>query len=133
MPHKTNTISKTTLVVTAPIALYTGTKLIQSNGDIAKAQRLARKDRDSACNHMIKMINTNCDHDLCKKLASTLEQLKSTQSQRMDDTFQDKLQDAKETKTSKEVEKIINEYSTMLDNLHQKVINQINEINKPKK
>ena len=129
MPQKTNAINKNTVMVAIP-ALYAGSKLIQSNGDIAKAQRIARKDRDAACNYMINTINKNCDHALCKEMISILRQLKSTPSQQTHDVIQDALQAAKETEAGKEIEKAINEYQKTTENLSQAIIDQIN---KPKK
>jgi len=132
IPHQTNAVSSTRLAVAIP-TLYAGAKLIQSNGDIARVQRSARKDRDVTCDHMIRIINTNCNHDLCKEIVSAIKKLRTTPSQQTHDAIQDALQTAKETPAGIEIEKAINEYHEVAGNLHQSVIDKINEINKPKK
>jgi hypothetical protein len=132
IPQETNTISKNTIMVVVP-ALYVGSKLIQSNVDTAKAQRLTRKDRDAACNYMIRTINKNCDHAICKEMTSILKQIQSTPSQQAHDTIQDALQMARETEAGKEIEKAINEYQKTTENLHEAIIDQIKKNNKPKK
>src|SRR5437879_4675892 len=109
-------IVSTAASVTTIAAIPCGYYLYQGDGDIPKAKRLFRKDRDAAVTNLVAMVHKNCQTNECKTIENLLEQAKSTPSQIAEDAAADLIEAAKKTDAYKDTEKIVKEgYGSVKD------------------
>lgn len=107
-------------------AVPCGYYLYKSDGDVQKAKRLFRKDKNAAVTSVIAAIHEKCHSDECKTIERCLEELKSTPSQLAEDKFAEAIEVAQQTKTYKDAKNIVKDgYDSVKD--------AVDKFGKPKK
>lgn len=107
-----NTTASVTILAAIPCAYY----LCKADGDIPKAKRLFRKDRDATLTDLVARVHKNCQTNECKTIARLFEQVKSTPSQIAEDKIAEAIEAAQQTDTYKDVEKAMKDgYDSLKD------------------